>query len=362
MAEALRLAERGRYTADPNPAVGCVVVQQGRIVGRGFHARAGEAHAEVYALREAGNASAGATVYVTLEPCSHYGRTPPCAKTLIRSGVARAVVAQADPNPEVAGRGLEQLRSAGIATRVGVLEEQARRLNRGFHARMAEGRPWTRIKLAMSLDGRTAMASGESQWITGAAARRDVQYLRAQASAVLTGSGTVVSDDPSLNVRLTAEELAIDGAVRQPVRVIVDSQLRTPASARTLSLPGHCLILTAGDDAGNRPALEAAGAEVVTLPPSPEGVDLHAALTELGRRGANEVHVEAGSVLCGGLLAERLVDELVIYVSAHIMGEGGKGLFRLPGLETMAERIPMRILEIRAVGEDWRIRAAPASQ
>lgn len=359
MARALELARRGRYTTDPNPRVGSVVVRDGEVVGEGWHQRAGEPHAEVLALRAAGERARGGTVYVTLEPCSHYGRTPPCADALIEAGVSRVVAAMTDPNPQVAGQGLARLAAAGIETRVGVLEAEARALNAGFVSRMTRGRPRVRVKLAMSLDGRTAMASGESQWITGEAARTDVQRLRAGSSAVLTGIGTVLKDRPSLNVRLDAGVLGIDGPVRQPLRVILDPGLLTPADLPMLGLAGQTLILTASEDGARQAELAAAGAEVMTLPGDAVALDLHAVMAELARREVNDLHVEAGSVLSGALLAEGLVDELVLYMAPCLMGSEAHGLFHLPGIVRMAERVRLEIADVRAVGEDWRITALP---
>ncbi len=351
MARALRLAERGLYSTHPNPRVGCVIVKDDRVVGEGWHERAGGPHAEIHALQQAGTEAAGATLYVTLEPCCHYGRTPPCTDAVIASGIEQVVVAMEDPNPQVAGNGLRVLREAGIEVRAGLLATEAEALNCGFVMRMRGGRPWVRAKLAMSLDGRTAMASGESQWITGAEARHDVQRLRARSSAIMTGVDTVLSDDPSLTVRLDAHDEA-----RQPLRVILDSQLRTPPQARLLGLPGNTLILT-----GEQPAAGAAafgtGVEVSGLPLADGRMDLAGVLQHLGSRQINEVHLEAGATLCGALLAAGLVDELVIYLAPHLMGDAAHGLFALPGLEHMEDRIGLEISDIRAVGKDWRITA-----
>lgn len=353
MAEALRLAWRGLHSTDPNPRVGCVLVRDGAVVGRGWHQRAGEPHAEVYALREAGVAARGATAYVTLEPCSHHGRTPPCAEGLIAAGVGRVVAAMVDPNPLVAGQGLARLRQAGIPAESGLLAGQAEALNPGFCKRMRSGLPWVRVKLAQSLDGRTAMASGESQWITAPAARADVQRLRARSSAILTGIGTLLADDPSLNVRL-------EGAWRQPLRVVLDSALRTPPTARLLGLPGSTLILTASGDSTRAAALATAGAElrqVATV--SAGGLDLQAVLRLLGERQCNEVHVEAGATLSGALVAAGLVDELVVYVAPLLLGDGARGLLHLPGLQCMAEGIRLAVTDLREVGRDIRITARP---
>ncbi|MFZ1639875.1 MAG: bifunctional diaminohydroxyphosphoribosylaminopyrimidine deaminase/5-amino-6-(5-phosphoribosylamino)uracil reductase RibD [Candidatus Contendobacter sp.] len=348
MARALTLARRGLTSTDPNPRVGCVLVKEGAIVGEGWHRRTGEAHAEVIALDAAGEQARGATAYVTLEPCCHYGRTPPCTDALLSAGVIRVVAAMADPNPQVAGRGLEILRTAGVAVDCGLLETEARALNPGFIQRMTQGRPFVRLKLAMSLDGRTALASGESQWLTGAAARQDVQRFRARASAILSGIGTVLADDPSLNVRLPE-------APRQPLRVILDSGLRTPPTARTLRLPGSVLIFTAVADPATQAPLRAAGAEIIVVSRGGSSLDLHAVMAELARRECNEVHVECGSTLAGALLQAGLVNELVVYLAPLLLGDRARGLFQLPELTRMSERTELEIVETRAVGRDWRV-------
>jgi diaminohydroxyphosphoribosylaminopyrimidine deaminase/5-amino-6-(5-phosphoribosylamino)uracil reductase len=353
MARALRLAERGLLTTAPNPRVGCVLVREGAIVGEGWHERTGEPHAEINALQQAGSRAAGATVYVTLEPCCHHGRTPPCTDALIAAGVTRVVAAMEDPNPRVAGMGMAALQAAGIDAAAGLLAAAAEQLNSGFVMRMRQGRPRVRCKLAMSLDGRTAMASGESRWITGAAARHDVHQLRARSDAIMTGIGTVLADDPSLTVRLDG----LDDGFRQPLRVILDSHLRTPPDARLLDSPGETLIITGADDAVNETRLTRSGIRVVTLPVQAGRLDLPAVLQYLGTLQINEVHLEAGNTLCGALLQAGLVDELVIYMAPHLMGEAARGLFALPGLEQMAQRIKLSINDIRAVGDDWRISA-----
>ena len=353
MARALRLAERGLLTTAPNPRVGCVLVRDGEVVGEGWHERAGEPHAEINALQQAGPQAAGATAYVTLEPCCHHGRTPPCTDALLAAGVARVVAAMEDPNPRVAGRGLAALRDAGIDTVAGLLADVAERLNAGFVMRMRRGRPWVRCKLAMSLDGRTAMASGESRWITGAAARSDVQQLRARADAIMTGIGTVLADDPSLTVRIDG----MDDGLQQPLRVILDSRLRTSPDARLLDLPGETLIVTGAVDADSEARLARSGVRVVALPLQDGQLDLPAVLQYLGTLQINEVHLEAGATLCGALLQAGLIDELVIYMAPHLMGDAARGLFTLPGLEQMAQRIRLSVADIRAVGDDWRISA-----
>jgi diaminohydroxyphosphoribosylaminopyrimidine deaminase/5-amino-6-(5-phosphoribosylamino)uracil reductase len=355
MARALQLARRGLYTTQPNPRVGCVIVRDGQIVGEGFHERAGEPHAEVHALRMAGELARGADVYVTLEPCSHFGRTPPCANALVQAGVKRVVAAMVDPNPLVAGNGLRILQEAGIATASGLLESDARALNPGFISCMERNRPYIRLKMAMSLDGRTAMESGESVWITGEAARRDVQFLRAQAGAVLTGIGTVLADDPSLNVRLTADELDISGEVRQPVRVVLDSSLRFPLDAKMLGLPGETRIYTCSTDTQKITQLEQGGVKVRYF--AGDRLHLPDVMGALVTDGITEVHVEAGATLAGGLLEQGLVDELVIYMAPHLMGSSARALFNLPHIARMQERVPLQIRDIRAVGDDWRIMA-----
>lgn len=348
MAQALRLAARGLYTTSPNPRVGCVIVRGEQVVGEGWHERAGEPHAEVHALRQAGELARGATAYVTLEPCSHYGRTPPCADALIQAGVGRVVVAMQDPNPLVAGRGLALLREHGIETAAGLMEPQARDLNPGFISRMERQRPWVRAKIAASLDGRTALANGASQWITGAAARRDGQRWRARACAILTGVGTVLADNP----RLTVRELDIG---RQPLRVIVDSRLRTPLSAAALQ--DGALIVCCDDSLLQAASLRAVGAEVLALPGGDGMVDLEALLVELGRRNVNELHIEAGARLTGELLRLKRVDELLLYFAPTLLGSAGRGMFDFPALTEMHQRIDLDILELSHVGQDIRLRA-----
>ncbi len=359
MARAIRLARQGLYSTHPNPRVGCVITNHGKVVGEGFHRCAGELHAERNALAVAGGRARGATAYVTLEPCCHHGRTPPCSEGLIEAGIGRVVVAMRDPNPLVAGKGLEQLREAGIEVAHGLLEQEALSLNPGFVKRMRRGLPYVRCKLAMSLDGRTAMASGESQWITGEAARRDVHRMRAMSSAIVTGISTVLADDPSMNVRLAPEELPglpPGLAVPQPLRVVLDSSLRTPPEAKMLALSGMTLLICGdGADAGARVALEAQGARIVVQPTSGNGIDLGSAFRYLAKQEINDVLLETGPVLAGSALAEGLVDELVIYMAPHLMGNSARGLFHLPGLERMLDRIDLEITDLRSVGKDIRI-------
>jgi len=353
MARALQLAELGLWTTSPNPRVGCVLVRDGQIVGEGWHEKAGEPHAEVHALRQAGDLARGATAYVTLEPCSHYGRTPPCAEALIKAGVARVVAAMADPNPLVSGQGLAMLESAGIASASGLLENEARELNIGFVSRMTRGRPWLRLKAAASLDGKTALNNGVSQWITGPAARRDGHAWRARACAILTGIGTVRDDDPQLLVRDVE-------TTRQPLRVIVDSRLETPLNAKILRGGGPVLIAGALDDAEKAAALRSLGAEVLILPNAAGKVELGDLLKELARRGINEVHAEAGFKLNGSLLREGLVDELLLYLAPTLIGHAASGLFNLPELSSLAGQQKLKIRDLRQVGDDIRIIARPA--
>jgi len=362
MARAIRLAERGLYTTSPNPRVGCVLVKGDAVAGEGWHQRAGEPHAEVHALREAGDAARGATAYVTLEPCSHHGRTPPCVEALIEAGVARVVVAAQDPNPQVAGAGIARLRAAGIAVESGLMETEARELNIGFFARMTRGTPWLRSKIAMSLDGRTALNNGKSQWITGAAARRDVQHWRARSCAVLTGINTVLADDARLNVR------EIESS-RQPLRVVLDSGLQIPLSARMLQpLPspaggrgaggeGRGLIYIAAQHAEKSTMLRDLGAEVVMLPDAAGRVDLVAVLRDLAQRGCNEVLVEAGSTLNGALLRAGLADELLLYLAPQLLGDAARGVAQLGELTGLEQRIDLGWQDIRQVGEDLRVLA-----
>ncbi len=362
MARALELARKGVYSTHPNPRVGCVIVRDGAIVGEGWHVRAGEPHAEVHALREAGDKAKGATAYVTLEPCSHHGRTPPCADALVNAGVARVVAAMQDPNPDVAGRGLLRLMNAGIAVQSGVLESEARALNKGFLKRMEHGLPYVRVKLAMSLDGRTAMASGESQWITGPEARSAVQRLRAQSSVVLTGADTVLADNARLTVRpdelgLNAELTAL-AATRPPLRVLIDGRLRVPLNAPFFKA-GNALVVTCAA-ASARERYHNEGHDMLALPSSGGHVDLRKLLVELAARGVNDVLVEAGPKLAGAFTRLGLVDEFQIFVAGKFMGSSARPLLDLP-LAQMSEALELKIVEMRAVGNDWRVIAIPAS-
>lgn len=349
MQRALALAERGLYTTTPNPRVGCVIVKDDVVVGEGWHERAGEPHAEPHALRMAGEAARGATVYVTLEPCSHHGRTPPCADALIGAGVARVVAAMTDPNPEVSGRGLVRLAANGIAVEAGLCEDAARELNIGFVARMTRGRPWLRLKVAASLDGKTALNNGKSQWITGSAARADGHAWRACSCAVLTGIGTVRDDNPWLTVREVETP-------RQPLRVVIDSRLEIPLDAHVLT-GGRCLVFTATRDPAKKAALHALGAEVVALPDPHGRVDLGAVMAELGRRGINEVLAEAGMRLNGALIAADCADELLLYQAPMLLGDKARGVAELPELTELSGKRTLEFLDAARIGDDLRIRA-----
>lgn len=349
MARALRLAERGLFTATPNPRVGAVVVRGGEVVGEGFHERAGEAHAEVNALRAAGSRAEGAIVYVTLEPCVHHGRTPPCVEALLAAKVKRVVVAMGDPNPKVSGRGFAALRAAGVEVDSGLLEDEARELNVGFVSRMTRGRPWVRLKVATTLDAKTALATGESQWITGEAARADGHRWRARACAILTGIGTVRDDDPRLTVRDVETP-------RQPLRVLVDSRLEVPLTARLLE-GGNLLVAAAIEDQAKAARLRDHGAEVVVLPNASGKVELEDLVRELGRRALNEVHVEAGFKLNGSLVAVGVVDELLVYIAPKVLGESARGMFNLPGVERLADARRLQLTDVTRIGEDVRLRA-----
>ncbi len=351
MARALELARRGIYSARPNPMVGCVIARADRIIAEGWHEQAGEHHAEINALNAAGEAARGATVYVTLEPCAHHGRTPPCADALIAAGVARVVAAMADPFPEVAGRGLERLAEAGVETEVGLMAAAAKAVNEGFILRVTRGRPFVRLKVAASLDGATAMKSGESHWITGPEAREDVQRLRAQAGAVMTGIGTVLADDPSLNVR----SAALAKVAAQPLRVVLDSRLRMPPGARMLSVPGSTLICCAAERDAR--GLAEAGAEVRAFPGAGGRVAVPAVLEYLAGREINDVLIEAGPTLGGHLLQSSLVDELVVYQAPHIMGGETRPMFDTPRWQHLADRRTLDVTDVRRVGADTRITA-----
>ena len=349
MANALRLAERGAYTTRPNPMVGCVIAHGERVVGQGWHQRAGGPHAEVFALREAGGQARGATAYVTLEPCAHYGRTPPCAMALVEAGVSRVVAAMRDPFPQVDGGGFELLRAAGVIVAEGLMAVSARALNRGFLSRVERGRPWLRVKLAASLDGRTAMADGTSKWITGPAAREDVQHWRARAGAILTGAGTVLADDPMLNVRLQ------DNDVAPPLRVVLDARLRSLGCARVREGGAPTLYL---HEASAR--VPGTHAEFASVRAHDDGrLDLGAVLVLLGERGINEVHTEAGATLAGALLAGGWVDELLLYQAPTLLGEHGLPLLAGLGIQAMEQQRRMRVVDQRYLGADLRLLLRP---
>jgi diaminohydroxyphosphoribosylaminopyrimidine deaminase/5-amino-6-(5-phosphoribosylamino)uracil reductase len=358
MARALELARKGLYSTHPNPRVGCVIVRDGQVVGEGWHVRAGEPHAEVHALRQAGELARGACAYVTLEPCSHHGRTPPCAEALVNAGVARVVAAMQDPNPQVAGQGLKRLADAGIEVSSGVLEAEARALNPGFLKRMEHGLPYVRVKLAMSLDGRTAMASGESQWITGPPARSAVQRLRARSSVVLTSAESVIADNARMTVR--GEELGLDAEntvlalARPPLRVLIDGRLRLPLEAAFYQA-GPALVATA---AAHDERYAQAGLELLRLPTQEGRVDLRALLRELAARGVNEVLVEAGPGLAGAFAQSGLVDEYQLFIAGKFLGSSARPLLEWP-LARMSEAPALKITEMRAVGDDWRVTAIP---
>lgn len=349
MARALQLAEHGLTTTMPNPRVGCVIASEEEVIAEGWHERAGEPHAEVHALRRAGTRAHGATAYVTLEPCSHFGRTPPCCDALVKAGIRRVVAAMQDPNPNVAGRGFERLRAAGIEVVVGLLEARARTLNEGFISRMERGRPWLRIKAASSLDGRTALANGQSQWITCDDARADAQHWRARSCAILTGIGTVLADNPRLTVRGVHR-------IGQPLRVIVDSTLRTPLDAAVLD-EGHALIATAVTDENRFELFRQQGVEVISLPDGQNRVDLPRLMLELGARGLNEVLTEAGAVLNGALIASGCADSLLLYLAPCLLGIDARGMFSLPQLTDLQHSRQLHIQQITPIGNDLRILA-----
>ena len=350
MLRALELAERGLNTTDPNPRVGSVVAREQKIIGEGWHERAGEAHAEIVALRGAGEASRGADIYVTLEPCTHFGRTPPCVDALLRAGVRRVVCAMVDPNPRVRGSGIARLRNAGVSVESGLCEAAARALNPGYIRRMEHGLPWVRVKLGASLDGRTALADGESRWITSEESRADVQQWRARSSVILTGSGTVLKDDPRLDARLSGPETQ----ARQPLRVVLDTQLRIPLDARILDAPGRALIFT-GADASRRAQLEARGVTVENLRCDSRGLDLGALMARLAQMEVNEVWVESGPRLAGALLDAGYVNEIVAYIAPCVLGSTAQAMFALEPLATLQERVKLRFRDVRRIGADLRI-------
>lgn len=347
MQEALALSAGARTITHPNPHVGCVLVKNNQVIGRGATGRVGQPHAEVHALNEAGANASGATAYVTLEPCSHFGRTPPCAQAMIDAGVSRVVVAALDPNPLVAGKGLELLQAAGLETSQGLCNEESRWLLRGFMSRMERGRPWVRAKVATSVDGRTAMANGESQWITGSEARRDGQYCRAESDCVLSGIGTVLDDDPTLNVRLSAADLGIEGPVRQPLRALLDSRARLPSSGRWAQEPGPKLVYSALEKQWD-------GIETVCFNGA-ESMDPKRVLLDLAEREINFVHLEAGARLIGSFLKADLVDELVVYQAPAMLGSDGRPMAQIDGLVHISDALRWRFGDVKTVGNDLRM-------
>lgn len=349
MSEAIRLAEKGLYTTSPNPRVGCVIVKNGEIIGRGWHEKAGLPHAEINALKQAATEVKGSTVYVTLEPCCHHGRTPPCTDALINAGIAKLIIAMQDPNPLVAGKGIQQLRTAGIEVQYGLLEAQANQLNIGFVSRMVRQRPWIRVKIAASLDGKIALANGKSQWITGEAARTDVHRSRARSCAILTGINTIKHDDPELSVRHVQ-------TTRQPLRVILDNRLEITTNAKVLQKTGS-LIFTTLQDSEKIQSLMEKGAQVIVLP-SPTGkLDLAEVMSKLAEFELNEILVEAGSTLNGALIESRFVDEIIIYCAPILLGNSAQSMLNLPELTSLAQKWKLEITEIGKVGCDIKITA-----
>lgn len=355
MSRALRLAEQGRYSAHPNPMVGCVLVKEDQVIGEGWHHKAGEAHAEINALMQAQNAQ-GTTAYVTLEPCCHHGRTGPCTQALIKAGIKRVVCAMNDPFPDVAGEGVQQLKQAGVEVDVGLMADEAAALNRAYLSRVLKKRPFVRCKMAMSMDGRTAAADGSSQWITSPQARQDVHLLRAQSAAIMTGIGTVLSDDPLLTVRSEnqrLQELVEETYFEQPRRIIVDSQFRMPMDAKMLSLPGETWLFTLATQTSQPHK----GLKVIKGQSAGDHIDLPQMMQQLAALDINSVHVEAGPTLSGALLTAGLVDEIVIYLAPTLLGDQGKPLFNLPGMLNISQQLNLDITDVRAVGCDMRVTA-----
>jgi len=364
MQRALRLAANGLYTTEPNPRVGCVLTKGNKVIAQGYHRKAGEPHAERVALANASESPSGTTAYVTLEPCCHFGKTPPCTEGLIEAGIARVIIAMQDPNPLVAGKGIKALEAAGMVVQCGLLGSQAEALNRGFIKRMQAGRPFVRCKLASSLDGRTAMANGESIWISSAASRRDVQFLRAESSAILTGLGTILSDDPSMNVRLDAAELSLDPglSVLQPLRVILDARLQTPITAKIFSLPGEVLLFCAHDVVSQAVKYSHQNVTVSSVDCTSDAggdrLNLEQVMQVLSDRQVNDILLETGATLAGSMLDAGLVDELIVYQAPHLMGDLARGLLHLPYINNMDERIGLEITDSRKIGADMRITAS----
>ena len=355
MSRALQLARRGLYTTHPNPRVGCVLVKDGKIIAEGWHRKTGEPHAEVNALNNAGNNAGGSDCYVTLEPCAHTGKTPPCVDALINAEVRRVIIATVDPNPKVSGKSIEKLKHAGISTETGLLENQSRVLNKGFEMRMRSGRPYIRCKMAMSLDGRTALAGGESKWITGEAARADVQRLRAQSDAILTGVNTIIADNPGLDVR------DIDTMNRQPLRIVLDRRLRIPRDAKLLGLPGEAMVFTVYGCPDKERTMKKSGTAVVRIDSSGENDFLVGVMRYLAHeKEINEVLVECGPTLAGNLLQAGLIDELIVYMAPVLLGHEAMALFNLPGIKSMTDKVKLEFSDTRIVGKDIRVTLRPA--
>lgn len=355
MARARALARKGINTTHPNPRVGCVIVSDGAVVGEGWHRLAGEAHAEIIALRQAGKRAQGATLYLTLEPCNHYGKTPPCVVALIKAGIRRAVIAMEDPNPKVNGSAISALQEAGIVVTLEVGKRLAQKLNRGFCQRMLQGRPWVTLKMAISLDGKTAIASGESQWITSQAARRDAHKLRAASSAILTGVGTVLRDDPKMTARPNASSDASEDIQRQPLRVILDSHLSIPRQAKILQPPGRALIITTAGNDQDAEMLRSDNVEVITCDEHTGQIDLRQVMSELAAREINELMVEAGPRLSGSMLKSQLVDQMIIYMAPDLLGNDARGMFNIPALANIADKHRLAFCDVRMIGRDLRL-------
>ena len=357
MARAIQLAKQGWYTTHPNPRVGCILVKQNQIIGEGYHRKAGELHAERNALVNATSPVDGATAYVTLEPCCHHGKTPPCSEALIEAGISRVVIAMQDPNPLVAGKGIELLKQAGIDVQSGLLSDQAMLLNRGFIKRMKQGMPFVRCKMAASLDGRTAMASGESVWISSEHSRHDVQLLRAESSAIMTGVATVLADEPSMNVRLSKDDLSLDAdlSVLQPPRVILDANLQTPADAKILNLPGEVILFCQQQAFAKASQYKQSNVSVIAVDAENNRLNLNQVLSKLADLQINDVLLESGATLAGAMLSEGFIDEMVVYQAPHLMGDAARGLFHLPALAKMSERVQLTVTDSRRIGPDFKI-------
>ncbi|MGP1924199.1 MAG: bifunctional diaminohydroxyphosphoribosylaminopyrimidine deaminase/5-amino-6-(5-phosphoribosylamino)uracil reductase RibD [Arsenophonus sp. NEOnobi-MAG3] len=360
MSRALSLAKQGRFTTSPNPNVGCVIVRNGEVVGEGFHCRAGESHAEIYALQMAGEKANGATAYITLEPCSHYGKTPPCADALISAGILRVVVTMQDPNPQVAGQGLLKLQQAGIEVIHGLLMDEAEQLNRGFLKRMRTGSPYVQLKLAASLDGRIALASGESKWITSPKARQDVQSFRAQASAILTTSATILADNPALNVRWTdftpeLKNLYPKESLRQPIRIVLDRQNQVKPEDIVTKSDGECWLIRP------RPIFQNWCGDVkqITIPTYGKGIDLVLLIMQLAKRNINSIWIESGPTLAGALLTLGLVDELILYIAPKILGGTARELINIPALQKLKDAPAFEFINIEVIGPDLRLTLRP---